>query len=232
MSETALISGASRGIGKAIALRLAATGFNVCLLGRHGGALDEVAMACRVHGGLAHTVVCDVAQPADIERALAEVSDACDSIDVLINNAGASRHEAVHEADLEAWRTLMDVNFHAAVALARAVLPAMLERRSGAVINISSISGRHTNAGGAIYAASKHALNGFSGCLFEDVRSYGIKVSSIMPGFVDTELTAGLGKAAANMIRADDVADAVRYILSCSAQCCPTEIVLRPQLPP
>jgi NADP-dependent 3-hydroxy acid dehydrogenase YdfG len=138
----------------------------------------------------------------------------------------------VHSADLDEWRNVLDVNFTAVMHLTRQLLPQMIERKSGAVINLSSLSGRHTDAGAAIYAATKHALNGFSGCLYEDVRDYGIKVSTIMPGFVETELTAKIGKQSANMIQTSDIADAVAYVLSASPSCCPTEIVIRPQRRP
>ncbi len=126
----------------------------------------------------------------------------------------------------------MDLNFHAVVSLSSRVLPTMIRAGSGAVINISSISARSTHAGGGIYCASKHALNGFTECMYEDVRDYGIKVSSIMPGFVETDLTKGLGMNADNMIRPEDVADSVQYILAASTSVCPTEIVLRPQRRP
>jgi NADP-dependent 3-hydroxy acid dehydrogenase YdfG len=116
--------------------------------------------------------------------------------------------------------------------LSRHILPQMVSRQSGVIINISSLSGRNTGAGNAIYAASKHALNGFSGCLYEDVREIGIKVSTIMPGFVETDLTENLGMTSRNMIQPEDVANCVEYVLSASAHCCPTEIVLRPQLRP
>ena len=107
-----------------------------------------------------------------------------------------------------------------------------MTRETGTVIHISSISGRNTSAGGGIYSASKYALNGLAGCMYEDVRDHGIKVSAIMPGFVATDLTDNLGMTNNNMITPEDVADSVQYVLSASAHCCPTEIVLRPQQRP
>lgn len=226
----ALITGASRGIGRAVARQLAARGYRVFLLGRDRAALDAVAAACPPAS--AATIAGDLRDPAFIATAIRDATAFMGTIDVLINNAGAAVHGAVQDADMDAWRDLLEVNFMATASLTRQVLPGMLERGAGAIINISSINGRHVNAGSAIYAATKHALNGFSGCLFEDVREHGIKVSTIMPGFVATDMTAPLGKASERMIRPDDIADAVVFVLSASSTCCPTEIVIRPQRQP
>lgn len=226
----ALITGASRGIGRAIALQLASLGYRVFLLGRDQGALDTVAAACPPAS--AATMAGDLRDVKFIDTAIADAIAFMGTIDVLINNAGAAVHGAVQDADMSAWRDVLDVNFMATAHLTRHVLPGMIERGSGAIINISSINARHVNAGSAIYAATKHALNGFSGCLFEDVREHGVKVSTIMPGFVATDMTAPLGKDHERMIRPDDIADAVVYVLSASAACCPTEIVIRPQRQP
>lgn len=226
----ALITGASRGIGRAIALQLASLGYRVFLLGRDQAALDTVAAACPPAS--AATMAGDLRNVKFIDTAIADAIAFMGTIDVLINNAGAAVHGAVQDADMSAWRDVLDVNFMATARLTRQVLPGMIERGSGAIINISSINARHVNAGSAIYAATKHALNGFSGCLFEDVREHGVKVSTIMPGFVATDMTAPLGKDHERMIRPDDIADAVVYVLSASAACCPTEIVIRPQRQP
>ena len=232
MTKTALVSGAGKGIGRAIALRLAATGYDVFLLGRDGGALSAVAAACAAQSVQADFMAGDLCDADAIAAALEAVNQRFGVIDVLVNNAGTAARGAVQGADLAAWRKVLDLNLWAAVTLSRGVLPAMIARLQGAVINISSISGRHSAGGDAIYAASKHALNGFTASLFEDVREFGIKVSCIMPGFVETELTASLGKRNERMIGAEDVADCVDFVLASSARCCPTEIVIRPQLPP
>jgi len=228
MPQTAIVTGAGKGIGRAIALRLAAIGYDLFLLGRDAGALSAVTAECVALSAQADSLAGDLRESNYIDAALRAVRARFGPIDVLINNAGTSQRGAVQDVNLDAWRAVLELNFGAVMALTRSALPEMIERRRGAVINISSISGRHTNAGSAIYAASKHALNGFTGCLFEDVREFGIKVSSIMPGFVDTALTAGLGRRSERMIRPKDIADAVAYVLASSAHCCPTEIVIRP----
>ena len=229
MAELAVITGASRGIGAAIALRLARLGYDLLLLARDDEALREVGAQCGEWCAMVRTVAGDLDDAAYLDHV---VDLARMDVEVLVNNAGVAAQQAVQDLDMADARGLMAINFDAVVALTSALLPGMIERRRGSIVNISSISGRHTSAGSAMYSASKHALNGFSGSLYEDVRDHGIKVSVIMPGFVDTQLTGGLGLAPANMITADDVADSVAYVLSASPHCCPTEIVLRPQLRP
>lgn len=232
MKQSAFVTGASRGIGRAIALRLADRGYDLYLLARDASRLADTVAQCEQFGATVGSLVGDLADETYMDRAIQSATEQFGQIDVLINNAGAAVRAAVQNADLGAWREVLDVNFNAVVYLSRKILPLMIEKKSGVVVNISSISGRNTNAGGAIYCASKHALNGFSGCMFEDVRDFGIKVATIMPGFVETNLTAELDLNASNMLQPNDVADAVQYILTASASCCPTEIVLRPQQRP
>lgn len=232
MNKTAFVTGATKGIGQAIALRLAREGYQLFLLGRDACVLEQTAEACRSQGVAADYAAGDLREDAFTREAVKQALAKFSQIDVLVNNAGVASRDAVQSADLDVWQDVMDLNFTAVMSLCRQILPSMIAREQGAVINISSISGRNTNAGGAIYSASKHALNGFSGCMYEDVRDFGIKVSTIMPGFVDTDLTAELGLNGKHMIQAQDIADAVSYVLQTSATCCPTEIVIRPQQRP
>lgn len=232
MSKTAFVTGANRGIGRAIALKLAQMGYNLFLLARNQEVLEAVAQECRAQAVTVECLAGELGSEAFMDEAIKAALAAFGAIDVLINNAGTASQQAVQEADLAVWRDVMDVNFNAVVYLSRYILPGMVSRQSGTIINISSLSGRNTNAGGAIYSATKHALNGFSGCMYEDVREHGIKVSTIMPGFVETELTENMGLQANKMIQPQDVAASVEYVLSASAYCCPTEIVLRPQMRP
>lgn len=232
MSKSAFVTGANRGIGRAIALKLADLGYDLCLLARNKEALAAVGSECEAKSVSVVCMAGELTSESFMDEAIAAAQKAFGNVDVLINNAGTAAHQAAQEADIQAWRGIMDLNFNAAVYLSRYLLPAMVDQKSGAVINISSISGRNTSAGSAIYSATKHALNGFSGCMYEDVRDYGVKVSTIMPGFVDTELTENMGMQSSKMIQPEDVAASVAYVLSASAYCCPTEIVLRPQKRP
>lgn len=232
MSKTAFVTGANRGIGRAIALKLAQMGYNLFLLARNQELLESVAQECRAQAVTVECLAGELGNEAFMDEAINAALATFGAIDVLINNAGAASQQAVQEADLSVWRDIMDVNFNAVVYLSRYILPGMISRQSGTIINISSLSGRNTNAGSAIYSATKHALNGFTGCMYEDVREHGIKVSTIMPGFVETELTENMGMQGSKMIQPQDIAASVEYVLSASAYCCPTEIVLRPQMRP
>jgi len=232
LKKSAFVTGANRGIGRAIALRLAASGYNLFLVARDLEALEHVAEECRTADVQVTCLAGELTEEGYIERALEQAFQNYAHIDVLINNAGVANHQSVQDADLMAWHELMDINFHAVVRLSRRVLPSMIARRAGAIINISSLSGRSTSAASAAYCASKFALNGFSECMYEDVREFGIKVSTLMPGFVETDLTQNLGMKVDRMIKPDDIADAVEFILATSPSCCPTEVVLRPQRRP
>jgi len=232
MTNAAFITGANRGIGRSIALRLANLQYDLFLLARDEEALSDVAEECRNLGVQVGILPGELGDNDYIGRAIASAIDRFGAIDVLVNNAGAAKQQAVQDADLIQWRDVMEVNFHAIASLSSRILPGMIERQSGTIINISSLSGRNASAESGIYCASKHALNGFSECMFEDVRDQGIKVSTIMPGFVETDLTRELGMDNQRMIRPDDIADSIEYVLSVSTNCCPTEIVLRPQFRP
>jgi 3-oxoacyl-[acyl-carrier protein] reductase len=232
MPKTALITGATRGIGRTLAHRMADLGHNLFLLGRDAQAMAAVVAECSTRSVEVAGHCGELTDESFASTALEMAENQFGGIDILINNAGAGMHQAIQDADLAAWRALMAVNFDAVVYLTSKVLPGMISRGSGAVINISSISGRNSSAGSGIYSASKAALNGLGGSIFEDVREHGIKVSTIMPGFVETDLTRGHGMDPGKMIRTEDVADSVEYVLSASANCCPTEIVLRPQRSP
>lgn len=232
MTKTAFVTGANRGIGRAIALRLADMGYNLMLLARNESALASVVSECEALGVAVESRAGELADEPFMDLAIDAAVKRFGQVDVLVNNAGAASHGAVQDADMSAWKDVMNVNFQAVAYLSSKLLPAMIAAKAGAVINISSISGRNTSAGTAIYSASKFALNGFTECMFEDVRDHGVKVSSIMPGFVETDLTSGIGMDSSRMIRPDDIADSVQYILSASAAVCPTEIVLRPQYRP
>jgi len=230
--NTALVTGASRGIGRAIATRLCELGYDVLALGRDVDALNAWGSECLELPGRASTLAGNLVDPAFIDHAVATAQNQLGRIDVLVNNAGTTDHAAVQHADMTAWQAVLDLNFASVMRLSQRVLPEMIERESGAVINISSISGRNSVAGSGIYAATKHALIGFSGCLFEDVREHGVKVSTILPGFVETKMTERLKMDQSRMIAPDDIADAVEFVLSSSTRCCPTEIVIRPQRAP
>lgn len=226
-----LITGASRGIGRACALRLAAPGVTLALCAQHPGSLDAVAEACRARGAVVHPFAFDLADignlPAQAERILA----ACGRVDVLVHNAGLWVEKPFLEGDLGVWDTVLDVNVRSIIHLTRHLLPHV--PAGGAVVFLSSIAARKAYSGGTNYCATKFALAGFAGCLFEEVREKGIKVCSILPGVVDTDMHAqDASFDPQKMIQPQDVADAVAFVLQTPERVCPTEIVLHPQRNP
>ncbi|HEX2932262.1 MAG TPA: SDR family NAD(P)-dependent oxidoreductase [Candidatus Binatia bacterium] len=231
--KVALVTGAGRGIGRAVAFSLAKLGCRVILTARTAGQLSEVQQGIQQAGGTARAIPADLTRDEDIDRLVAESQREFGAVDILINNAGWGKRAPVIRAKVEDWDQTLRLNLRAAMILAQKLLPMMIEKGEGAVINIGSVSGKSGEANGAAYSASKFGLIGFTQSLYEEVREQGIKVSVILPGFVDTPLIPPNRQLdRSKMIQADDVAQAVNYILTSPATCCPVEITLRPQQTP
>lgn len=203
----ALVTGASRGIGRATALRLS-NDFDIVAAARSANDLEALRLEIETHGGKCTAIAVDLARPDDVERALRGVN-----ADVLINNAGVMSQKPFLELTPDEWQSMVDVNFNALYHVTRAVLPGMVERRRGHVVIIGSIAGRSAFVGGTCYAATKHAVAGFAECLMLEVRDFGVKVSTVNPGSVATELTPG-GSARSWPLKSEEVADAVAFVVS------------------
>ena len=230
--KVALVTGAGRGIGKAVALSLAQSGCRVILAARTRDQLEEVHREIRDRGGEALVVEGDLTRDEDIQQ-LVETSRSWGTVDILINNAGWGKRAPVVKGSVEDWDRTFRVNLRAPMLLAKLFLPAMLAKGEGAVINISSVSGKTGEGNGAAYAASKFGLIGFTQSLYEEVREHGIKVAVILPGYVDTALIPPNRQLdRSKMIQADDIAQAVNYVLTSPTTCCPVEITVRPQRTP
>jgi NADP-dependent 3-hydroxy acid dehydrogenase YdfG len=234
--QVALVTGASRGIGRAVALRLARDGCRVVAVARHAAELQATAdqAAIFAQAGAVLTLVADVTDDAQlaevIRRATAEVGD----VDVLVNNAGfAPARASVLKTPLADWDRTLATCLRAPMVLTRLVLPGMVARRRGAIVNIASVAARTARAGEAAYAAAKHGLLGFTHALFEEVRGHGVKVIAILPGLVDTAFIPANKRVARDaFLQPDDVADAIHHVLTAAPRACPREIVLEPQLDP
>ena len=231
--KVALVTGAGRGIGKAIALLLGTAGCRVMLAARSRDQLAEVEREIMGRKGTAAVVPCDLTRDDDIEKLVSECRRNFGAVDILINNAGWGKRAPVVKARVEDWDQTFRLNLRAPMLLAQRLLPAMIEKGEGAVINIGSVSGKSGEANGAAYSASKFGLIGFTQSLYEEVREHGVKVSVILPGFVDTPLIPPNRQLdRSKMIRADDIAQTVLYVLTSSATCCPVEITVRAQRTP
>jgi 3-oxoacyl-[acyl-carrier protein] reductase len=230
--NVALVTGAGRGIGKAVALSLAQSGCRVILVARTGAQLEEIHKDIRDRGGEALVVAADLNCDEDIHR-LVEASRSWGAVDILINNAGWGKRAPVVKGNIDDWDRTFRVNLRAPMILAKQFLPNMIAKAKGAIINIGSVSGKTGEANGAAYAASKFGLIGFTQSLYEEVREHGIKVAVILPGYVDTPLIPPNRQLdRSKMIQADDIAQAVNYVLTSPATCCPVEITVRPQRSP
>ena len=203
---TALVTGASRGIGRATALRLAAT-HDVVAAARGGAELDALAAEIDAGGGRCRPVVADVADAAAVARALAGVE-----CDVLVNNAGVGVLRPLLELTPAEWHRMVDVNLNALYHVTRAVLPGMVRRERGHVVVVGSIAGRSAFVGGACYAATKHAVMGFAESLLLEVRDAGVKVSVVSPGSVATDFSPRHRGADWQLV-ADDVAAAIARVV-------------------
>ena len=205
MRPIALITGASRGIGRSTALRLAKD-HDIIALARTAADLESLKAEIEKSGSSCRTIVVDLADHDATDRALAGVQ-----CDVLVNNAGVGPIKPFLSLSRQEWHSIVDVNFNSMFHVTRAVLPGMIERRRGHVIIVGSISGRSAFVGGTAYAASKHAVAAFAECLMLEVREHGVRVSTINPGSVATAFSERAD--ASWMLSPDEVADSIAHIL-------------------
>ena len=181
--QVALITGASRGIGLAIARRLGKMGARVSICARDRANLEEVATGLRAEGIEVLATSADVTREDQISTLVRDTQRKLGPIDILVNNAGIGIFGPFHEQSEADWDLVLTTNLKSVFLMSRAVAPEMIRRKTGQIINISSLAGKNTFANGAIYCASKWGLLGLSGCMAEDLREHGIRVSAICPGF-------------------------------------------------
>ena len=226
--SVALVTGASRGIGRAIALQLASKGASVAICGRDRAALEESVSALAKTPVSVHSQVADVTKLVDVSDLVATTESTLGPITILVNNAGIGLFGPVHEKTEADWDRVLDTNLKSVFLVSRAVAPSMIRRGSGDIINISSLAGKNTFAGGGIYCASKWGILGLSGCMAEDLREHGIRVSVICPGSVATEFSGRGPKDPRKVLSPEDVAHAVEAIVTQGPHSFLSEMHLRP----
>jgi len=233
-SRVALVTGGSRGIGKAIALRLAALGAPISICGRDEERLRNTAAELRSAGANVFASRADVTSEKDILALVQNTERQLGPISILVNNAGTGGggFGPVQEKSEAEWDHVLHTNLKSVFLVSRAVIPGMIQRRSGDIVNISSLAGKNTFAGGGIYCASKWGLQGLSGCMAEDLRAHGIRVSVVCPGSVATDFAGRGAKDPTKVLTADDVAHAVAMVLTQGPQSFISEVHLRPVAKP
>ena len=230
--QTALVTGGSRGIGLAVARRLGAMGSKVAICARDQARLDAAAAALRGEGLEVLPVPADVSKADDVARLVAQTERSLGPLDIVVNNAGIGIFGPGQDATEQDWDRVLDINLKGVFLVCRAAAPGMIRRRTGHIINISSLAGKNVLANGSIYCASKWGLQGFTYCLAEDLRAHGIRVSVVCPGSVLTEFGPHSGKDPSKMLQPDDVAHAVAMLVTQAPQSFVSEVLLRPTQKP
>jgi 3-oxoacyl-[acyl-carrier protein] reductase len=190
--RNALITGAGKGIGRALAIELAKEGVNVGLVARTKADLDKVAQELSAWPVKVVTAIADVADMAEVNAAVAEIKSGLGTVDILINNAGISSFGSFMELEPERWEQIVKVNLFGPYYVTRAVLPDMIDRKTGDIVNISSTAGKNGAAVTSAYSASKFALIGMSESLMQEVRKHNIRVTTLTPSTIATDMAKDL----------------------------------------
>lgn len=236
MTRTALITGATSGIGRATATALARAGYATILLGRRADRLQALAQTLPTP---TLTLTCDVRNATATEAALSQLPAEFASIAVLVNNAGlAAGLDPIHRADPADWEQMIDTNVKGLLHVTRAVLPGMVARKGGHIINLSSIAGREAYGQGAVYCATKHAVEAITQSMRIDLVPHGIKVSQVSPGLVETEFSlvrfkgdaakAALPYRGMQPLTADDVAAVITWMVTAPAHVNIADVLVLP----
>jgi 3-oxoacyl-[acyl-carrier protein] reductase len=231
--QVAVITGAGRGIGRAIAVKLAELGAHAVLCGRSRKALEETAAAIAHSGGQSTVIECDVTDLHSVEALGDQVGRTFPRLDILVNNAGISGPGGpLHQLPPSDWDRVFNTNLRGVYYYIRSLAPLMIKSRSGHIINISSLAGKNPVPGLAAYSASKWGLNGLTYSVAEELRAHNIRVSVICPGSVHTEFSAHPGKNSEKMLQASDVAHVVAMLVTQAPQSFASEVLLRPTQKP
>lgn len=224
MNKTVLITGATSGIGKATARILAGKNYNIIICGRRAERLAELKKELSEFTEV-HTLEFDVRDKKAVFENISSLPEVFSKIDILINNAGnAHGLDPIQNGDLHDWDAMIDINVKGLLYVSKAIIPKMIEQKSGHIINIGSIAGKEVYPNGNVYCASKHAVDALNNSMRMDLNSYGIRVGAIHPGMVETEFSEvrfkGDTERASNVykdvkaLQAEDIADIIHFVIS------------------
>lgn len=232
--SVAVVTGASRGIGLAIARKLADMDASVILTARDEVMARQVASALASRGRRAEGLRCDVTDRDSVSALGEHVRRAYGRVNILVNNAGISSPSVpLHELPPEDWDAVLNTNLRGVYYMSRVIVPLMIGSGAGHIINISSLAGKNPLPRGAAYAASKWALNGLSYSMAEELRSHNIRVNVICPGSVNTDFSLRRsGKDAEKMLKPEDVAHVVAMLVTQAPQSFISEVLIRPTVKP
>ena len=226
--KVAVVTGGNRGIGRGIAEALAREGLAVALTSRTE---DGARAAARELGGSARGYACDVRSHEQVAAVFRAVESDFGGIDVLVNNAGIGLFAPVAEMSLDDWHAVIETNVNGVFYCTREAIPRMRKRGGGYIFNVSSLAGRNAFPSAAAYCASKHAVNGFSEALFQEVRDDGIRVTYLMPGSVATEFGRGSDAKTGWALQPEDVGEMVVDLLRTHPRAMHTRVEMRPSRP-
>ncbi|RKL66088.1 3-ketoacyl-ACP reductase [Salipaludibacillus neizhouensis] len=212
--KRALITGGSRGIGRATAIALAKEGVELGLIARSEQSFEVIHEELTEMGATFVTAVADVSHETEVQCAVKEIQENLGSIDILINNAGVGVYGKFQDLSTEEWKKVLDTNVMGIVLVTKAVLPNMIEQNQGDIINISSMSGLKGTEGSSAYSASKFAVIGMSESLMQEVRRNNIRVSVLTPSLVETDLTRGKDSNERNPDKYTQAEDLAEYMVS------------------
>ncbi len=223
--KTAIVTGGSRGIGRAIALCLAEEGAKVAVIyAGNTAAAEETLQAITEKGGQAIAIQCDVANEDAVNAMVKQVKEQFDSVDILVNNAGITRDGLLMRMKTADWQAVLDTNLTGTFFCTKAVTKIMMKQRSGAIVNLTSVVGLTGNAGQANYAAAKSGIIGFTKSVAKELASRGIRANAVAPGCIDTDMTAVLSDAVkeemvktiplGRVAQPEEVAKAVLFLVS------------------
>lgn len=231
--QVAVITGAGRGIGAAIAARLADLGARAVLCGRARPPLETMAANIQNRGGQSAVIECDVTDLRSVEGAAQRIERTFGKVNILVNNAGiGGTGGPLHQLPAQVWDEVLNTNLRGVYYCIRNFAPLMIQNQGGHIINISSLAGKNPLPNGAAYAASKWGLNGLSYSVAEELRSHNIRVSVICPGTTHTDFSPHPGANTEKMLQASDVAHVVAMIVTQAPQSFASEILLRPAQKP
>lgn len=231
--KLAIVTGGARGIGAAIASKLAELGADVVITARHTERLERTATEIRKRGGRCEARPCDVTSLPEVEALGEMLGDRRERLRVVVNNAGVGGFSApLHQTDVETWEKIINTNLRGVFYMTRVFAPALIANGGGDIVNISSLAGKNALPNGAAYAASKWGLNGLSYSMAEELRGHNIRVTVVCPGSVNTELSPHEGKNVNKMLQPGDVAHVVAMVVTQAPQSFASEILLRPTQKP